>query len=56
MSSFSNVFNEKMAQFEPKITVNITVCQNKKNKFNDKPKRPAGGDGREENLHSFTLN
>jgi len=28
--NFSNVFNEKMVQFEPEIVQNITVCQHKK--------------------------
>ena len=30
MFNFSNLFNEKMVQFEPEIVQNITVCQNKK--------------------------
>ena len=43
-----------MWQFEPEIVQNIIVCQHKKNKSNDKPKRPAGGDAREGNISFYT--
>lgn len=41
-----------MVQFEPEIVLSVKVCQ--QNKFNDKPKGPAGGDATERNTPFYT--